>query len=75
MIYLFKGGGYVTADSPDQFADRMRSSSRTPSANTADFMEQVSERAWLWNQASVRFDTTDNFLEDLIRHDFVTVIK
>jgi len=75
MIYLFQGGGFVIADTADQFVCRMRKSSRTPSTNVAEFMEQVSERSWLYNQTDIRFDTVDNFLEDLLANQVVVAIK
>ena len=74
MIYLMQGGGFVIADSADQFVCRMRKSSRTPSQNVPEFMRQVSDRAWLYNQSSIRFDTADNFLQDLIASEIVVSI-
>jgi hypothetical protein len=74
MIYLMQGGGFVIADTADQFACRMRKSSRTPSQNVPEFMRQVSDRAWLYNQSSIRFDTADNFLQDLIASEIVVSI-
>lgn len=74
MIYLMQGGGFVIADTADQFVCRMRKSSRTPSKNVPEFMRQVSDRAWLYNQSSIRFDTADNFLQDLIASEIVVSI-
>ncbi len=74
MIYLMQGGGFVIADTADQFVCRMRKSSRTPSHNVPEFMRQVSDRAWLYNQSSIRFDTADNFLQDLIASEIVVSI-
>ena len=74
MIYLMQGGGFVIADTADLFVCRMRKSSRTPSQNVPEFMRQVSDRAWLYNQSSIRFDTADNFLQDLIASEIVVSI-
>ena len=75
MIYLMQGGGFVIADTAEQFACRMRKSSRTSSNNVPEFMRQVSDRAWLYNNSYVRSDTVDNFLEDLIASEIVVLIK
>jgi hypothetical protein len=69
-----QGGGFVIADTADQFACRMRKSSRTLSKNVPEFMRQVSDRAWLYDNSVVRFDTADNFLQDLIASEIVVAI-
>ena len=74
-VYFFAGGGLVTASDPDEFVKLMRLSSRNPRDSDLQYMQDVSERCYLYNDSYIRITSTDAFLQDLIDNDFVFEIK
>jgi hypothetical protein len=76
MIYLFSGGGFVTAASPAEFLGKMRRSSlfgRQEDDQT--FMDSVADRCHLDSAACIRTDTAAHFLHDLVAHEYVIAIN
>jgi len=74
-MYIFDGGGFVTASDPSEFVDAMRSDSRAPSTSRLQFMVDVSNRCNVFNGSCISSSDDQQFLEDLIAHGFVTEIK
>lgn len=74
-MYIFDGGGFVTASDPSEFVDAMRSDSRAPSISRQQFMEDVSTRCKCYNGSEIDWYNDQNFLDDLIAGGFVTEIK
>jgi hypothetical protein len=74
-MYLFDGGGFVTAADPSEFVDAMRSDSRAPSTSRLQFMVDVSNRCNVFNGACIATANDQHFLEDLIANGFVTELK
>lgn len=74
-VYFFAGGGLVTASNSDQFVQAMRRASRKPSDSDLRYMQDVSERCYLYSDSYIRTTSTDDFLQDLIDNDFVIVIN
>jgi len=73
--YLLLGGGSLSASSAPEFVYQMRDMSRNKSDSIQDFMDQVSDRCWLYSESIVRTDSCEHFLSDLIKNDFVVRIK
>jgi hypothetical protein len=73
-VYLFDGGGFVTASDPSEFVDAMRSASRAPSTSRFQFMVDVSNRCYVYNQQRISTLNDQYFLEDLIAGGFVTEV-
>jgi hypothetical protein len=74
-MYLFDGGGYVTATDATEFVDAMRSDSRAPSTSRLQFMVDVSNRCNVFNGSCISSSDDHKFLEDLIANGFVTELK
>ena len=74
-MYLFDGGGFVTAADPSEFVDAMRSDSRAPSTSRLQFMVDVSNRCNVFNGSCISSSDDHKFLEDLIANGFVTELK
>jgi hypothetical protein len=70
-IYFFSGGGLVTAYSSTEFVKNMRLSSKRHADTDLRYMQDVSERCYLYNDSYIRTTSTDDFLQDLITNDFV----
>ena len=74
-IYLFIGGGCVTADSADMFVEKMRDMSLFCKVLDIDqYMTDVASRCLLYSKSNIRTDSKQHFLQDLIDNDFVEVI-
>lgn len=74
-VYFFAGGGLVTASDPDQFVIAMHRSSRKPMHSDLRYMQEVSERCYLYNESYIRTTNASDFLQDLIDNDFVFVVN
>lgn len=74
-IFLFSGGGFVAATTPDDFVTKMHGSSLFGRCDTdQQFMDTVARRCELFNGALIDTDTPAAFLRTLVQHDFVFVI-
>lgn len=64
--YKLKDGGTITASSPEEFVETLKSESLFDSGNsTADYMSQFAKRYKIQSGVDIRSDTAANFLEDL----------
>jgi hypothetical protein len=74
-LYLFVGGGYISADCADVFVAKMRDLSLFSTAlDTHSYMCDVADRCMSYSKSIIRTDSTDNFLQDLIDSRFVVKI-
>jgi hypothetical protein len=69
--YKFIDGSVIIASSPEEFVQKMRSTSWCPGEDDQDFMDLCSERGQKL-EVDIRSDTAYNFLTDLIRCEVVT---
>lgn len=74
-MYIFQGGGYVTASNAEEFVTNMRNSSRSTEATLQDYMVAVSDRCMIDSRKYVRTTSYDDFLQDLISFEYVTQIN
>jgi hypothetical protein len=74
-LYLFVGGGYISADCADMFVTKMRDLSLFSTAlDTQSYMCDVADRCMVYSDSTIRTDSADNFLQDLIDCRFVIKI-
>ena len=74
-LYLFVGGSYISADCADMFVAKMRNLSLFSTAlDPQSYMLDVAYRCMVYNDSTIRTDSTDNFLQDLIDSRFVVKI-
>jgi len=74
-LYLFVGGGYITADGADMFVDKMRDTSLfCKSGDVQQYMSEVADRCLIYSQSIIRIDSTEHFLQDLIDNNFVVKV-
>jgi|LauGreDrversion4_2_1035121.scaffolds.fasta_scaffold1162122_2 hypothetical protein len=74
-MYIFQGGGYVTASTSEEFVTNMRNSSRSSEASLQDYMVAVSDRCMVDSRKYVRTTSYDDFLQDLITFEYVVQIN
>lgn len=75
-IYLFSGGGFVTAASPAEFVTKMHRSSLFSRFDCDQtFMDAVAARCHLDSGAIIRTGTPEHFLYDLTAHEYVIAIN
>lgn len=72
MNYTLKDGGTISASTPQEFVTRLRESSRFDN-NCSDeqYMQNFAARFKTQEGADIRFDTAENFLQDLLDSGFV----
>lgn len=64
--YKLRDGGMITASSPEEFVETLKSGSLFDSENNAaDYMAQFAQRYRIQTGVDIRSDTATNFLEDL----------
>ncbi len=64
--YKLKDGGTITASSPEEFVEILKSGSIFDSeSNIGDYMTQFATRYRIQSGVDIRSDTATNFLEDL----------
>lgn len=75
MTYKLKDGGSITASTPEEFVTGLRKSSRFDShCSDAQYMENFADRFKIQEGRDVRFDSPENFLQDLLADGFVSQI-
>lgn len=74
-IYLFSGGGFVTASSPTEFLTKMQQHSLFDDCEGDAFMLAVALRCNLDSGAVIRHHDAAEFLHDLIAHEYVIAIN
>jgi hypothetical protein len=75
-VYLFNGGGFVTAQDAAEFVTKMHSSSMFGRADSdAQFMQDVAARCHVDSLAHIRTYSADVFLHDLMANEYVIAIN
>jgi len=71
-IYKLSDGGCIAAAMPADFVTKLRTGSRFDSECTdAEFMINFADRYKIYNGATVRTDTAENFVEDLQKSQYI----
>lgn len=71
MEYTMKDGRTFSAETKEQLVQLMRADSRTESEDDKDFMIEVSRRCFLDTEANIRTSSYADFIEDLIKEEFI----
>lgn len=74
-LYRFFDNYVVSASSADEFVSKLHKSSIFHSADDACYMQQLSKRAYVIYGYGIRYDTTANFLNDLISCKLVDIVE
>lgn len=74
FMYVFQGGGYVTASSATEFVNKMWKSSILPEPTIQEYMAGVSSRCMTDSGKYIRHTDCLEFMQDLVAYDYVTEI-
>ncbi len=69
--YEMLGGGVIKGSSAKEIIGALRFASFYPMATEEIFMREMSERCKFYNNAIVRVDSQENFVEDLLKGGFL----
>lgn len=69
--YEMLGGGTVRGNTPKEIVGALRFSSFNPMSSEEIFMKEISQRCKFYNNATVRVESPEVFVEDLIRFGFL----
>ncbi len=75
MKYKAIDGKIFEAETPQQLIEAMRNDSFSPGKNTRDFMLNVSESSYHFDNSNIRINTPENFVQDLLKNGFLEEIK
>lgn len=74
--YNLSDGGHILATSHQEFAEKMRQSSKFDSECTnEEYMASFAERYEIQTGNIIQFDSPDNFVDDLVRFNYITSIE
>jgi hypothetical protein len=68
MKYEIEGGGHIEATSPLELVEYLRRTtmSLTPSVSVEDYMEDLAARSKIQDGSTIRTDSAENFITDLV---------
>ena len=69
--YKMHGDGVVTGRNPKEITENLRAASFDPGVDLEDFMKRTAEACKLYNKATIRTDSFDNFVADLIQFKYL----
>ena len=76
MTYKTEDGEAIEGASPQDIVTALRNGSRFASGESlTDFMEGFADRYWEWNQSTIRADTPENFVADLVKAGYLTALE
>lgn len=73
--YQLKGGGTITAASPEDAIIKLRELSFNPCDTPHEFMREVAEQCYVQNEAEISFANAEIFIDDLIENEFLKVVE
>lgn len=69
-------GKTFNASSPTNLIEQMRFDSKFSTGNDLnEFMLNVSQNSYEYNNSNIRTNTHENFVEDLIKEEFVKIVE
>lgn len=73
--YKLQDGGTITATCSSDFVTQFRKGSRFDSECTdTEYMNNFAERYKQYSGKTIRTDTPDNFLEDILKYKYAEII-
>ena len=74
--YQMLDGKTFNASSPTNLIEQMRFDSKFSTGNDLnEFMLNVSQNSYEYNNSNIRTNTHENFVEDLIKEEFVKIVE
>lgn len=73
--YEMRGGGTISGDNAREVVEAIRVSSFNPEADTEAFVRALAERCKTYDGSTIRTDTFDNTVADLLKAGFLTPCK
>ncbi|MGI4871454.1 MAG: hypothetical protein ACRYFX_09785 [Janthinobacterium lividum] len=76
MKYEIEGGGHVEAASAVELVEALRQDGMgwVPSVSIEDYMEDLAARSKIQDGSTVRTDSVENFITDLVACGFLTPV-
>jgi uncharacterized protein YuzB (UPF0349 family) len=69
--YKMRGGGIIRGETAQEVVEHLRLRSFNPGDCLQEYMDKTAEACILYNGASIRHDTHENFVADLIKYGFL----
>ena len=66
-------GQEIEARTTEDLVSQMHAQSRSPCKDDQDYMRSIADRLVVQSSLDVRYDTADNFVEDLTKYGVLTV--
>ena len=73
--YEMRGGGTISGDNAREVVEAIRASSFNPESDTEAFVRALAERCKTYDGSTIRTDTFDNTVADLLKAGFLTPCK
>ena len=73
--YEMRGGGTISGDNAQEVVEAIRASSFNPESDTEAFVRALAERCKTYDGSTIRTDTFDNTVADLLKAGFLTPCK
>ena len=73
--YEMRGGGTIPGDNAREVVEAIRYSSFNPEADTEAFVRALAARCKTYDGSTIRTDTFDNTVADLLKAGFLTPCK
>ena len=73
--YEMRGGGTISGDNAQEVVEAIRASSFNPEVDTEAFVRALAERCKTYDGSTIRTDTFDNTVADLLKAGFLTPCK
>lgn len=73
--YEMRGGGTISGDNAREVVEAIRASSFNPETDTEAFVRALAARCKTYDGSTIRTDTFDNTVADLLKAGFLTPCK
>ncbi|HIV05107.1 MAG TPA: hypothetical protein IAD27_00695 [Candidatus Merdousia gallistercoris] len=73
--YEMRGGGTISGDNAREVVEAIRASSFNPESDTGAFVRALAARCKTYDGSTIRTDTFDNTVADLLKAGFLTPCK
>lgn len=73
--YEMRGGGTISGDNAREVVEAIRASSFNPESDTEAFVRTLAARCKTYDGSTIRTDTFDNTVADLLKAGFLTPCK
>jgi hypothetical protein len=74
-LYKMSDGAEFLAKDSDDLVKQIRYSSFIPELNEQDYMKSFAKRVEILKNIKIRYDISQNFLDDLLECGIITLVK